>query len=83
MEECYTLWSSSGLEEALSRLSDPDGFQYHGTIKALLASFKHVHDLDVGALQNQVLAQREPICRLSMFSAFILPGKQVLVFENL
>lgn len=82
LEECYTLWSSSGLEEALSRLSDPDGFQYHGTIKALLASFKHVHDLDVGALQNQVLAQREPICQLSMFSAFILPDMEMVVWDG-
>ncbi|GFY91955.1 hypothetical protein Acr_08g0003510 [Actinidia rufa] len=43
LEECYTLWSSSGIKEALQGISDPIDFEYHSTVKAL-REYIHEHD---------------------------------------
>ncbi|RVW53282.1 hypothetical protein CK203_100507 [Vitis vinifera] len=58
LEECSTIWSSSGLEDALHCICDPVGFEYDATVQALLASIKHVHDLDVLPLQNHILLNK-------------------------
>ncbi|KAL3753816.1 hypothetical protein ACJRO7_001110, partial [Eucalyptus globulus] len=46
LDECTTLWSSSGLEEALQNISDLLEFQYKDIVKALLESIKHVYTLN-------------------------------------
>ncbi|KAK9293274.1 hypothetical protein L1049_021266 [Liquidambar formosana] len=81
LEECCTLWSSSGFEEALLSISDPTGFEYDGTIKTLLESIKHIHDLDMH-FQNHSLAQQEPICRLSFLTPAMLPDMKMVVWDG-
>lgn len=77
LEECSTIWSSSGLEDALHCICDPVGFEYDATVQALLASIKHVHDLDVLPLQNHIFAQQKPICQLSLLTPEMVPGKWI------
>lgn len=72
--ECYSIWSSSGIEDALKSISDPIDFEYDGTIKALLESIKYIHDIDALVLQNHVFSGQKPICHLSALSAGIVPG---------
>nr|POE67500.1 hypothetical protein CFP56_36666 [Quercus suber] len=71
--ECYSIWSSSGIEDAVKSISDCIDFEYDGTIKALLESIKYIHDIDALALQNHVFSG-QPICHLSALSARIVPG---------
>ncbi|XP_039156156.1 uncharacterized protein LOC120287429 [Eucalyptus grandis] len=54
LDECTTMWSSSGLEEALQNISDPLEFQYEDSVKALLESIKHVYTLNAGVLQKAI-----------------------------
>ncbi|KAF3454458.1 hypothetical protein FNV43_RR04905 [Rhamnella rubrinervis] len=54
LNECTTLWSSSGLDVALQKISEPIDSDHDRTIKALLESLNHIHDLDALALQNQI-----------------------------
>ena len=75
LEECSTVWSSLGLEDALHCLCDPFGFEYDGTVHALLASIKYVHDLDVLSLQNLVFTQQKPTCQMSLLTPEMVPGK--------
>jgi hypothetical protein len=71
--ECYSIWSSSGLEDALKSISDHIDFEYDGTIKALLESINHIHNIDALALQNHVFSG-QPMCRLSALTAGTVPG---------
>ena len=74
LSECYSIWASSGLEDALKSISDRIDFEYDGTIKELLESIKYIHDIDALALQNHVFSGQQPICHLSALSASIVPG---------
>lgn len=76
MRECTTLWSSSGLEEALQSLSDSTD-KYD--VQALLGSIQSIHDLDEHELCKQVFSGQESICNLSGASAGSVPGMNTLV----
>ncbi|XWS64555.1 hypothetical protein CRYUN_Cryun05aG0014100 [Craigia yunnanensis] len=78
VRECSTLWSSSGLEEALQSLSDPTDLKYD--VEALLGSIQSIHDLDAHELYKQVFSGQEPTCYLSGVSAGTVPGTKILVF---
>lgn len=82
LEECSTIWSSSGLEDALHCICDPVGFEYDATVQALLASIKHVHDLDVLPLQNHIFAQQKPICQLSLLTPEMVPGMKMVAWNG-
>lgn len=73
LSECYSIWSSSGLEDALKSISDHIDFEYDGTIKALLESINYIHNIDALALQNHVFSG-QPMCRLSALTAGTVPG---------
>ncbi|XP_059439592.1 uncharacterized protein LOC132172158 isoform X1 [Corylus avellana] len=73
LSECYGIWSSSGLEDALKSISDHIDFEYDGTIKALLESINYIHNIDALALQNHVFSG-QPMCRLSALTAGTVPG---------
>lgn len=77
LNECTTLWSSSGLDIALRNISEPIDSDHDRTIKALLESLNYIHDLDALALQDQVFSERQPICRLSMLTAGSVPGMYI------
>ncbi|XP_030534860.1 uncharacterized protein LOC115743957 isoform X4 [Rhodamnia argentea] len=82
LDECTTIWSSSGLEEALQSISDPLEFQYEETVKALLESIKHVYTLDVGVLQKAIFSCEEPVCRLSLLNPGTVPGMKMIVWDE-
>ncbi|XP_041017283.1 uncharacterized protein LOC121259671 [Juglans microcarpa x Juglans regia] len=81
LSECYSIWASSGLEDALKSISDRIDFQHEGTIKALLESIKFIHDIDAVALQNHVFSG-QPICRLSALTAGTVPGLKLVVWNG-
>ncbi|GFZ02952.1 hypothetical protein Acr_15g0015600 [Actinidia rufa] len=69
-EECYTLWSSSGIEEALQGISDPIDFEYHSTVKALR---EYIHEHGELALGDHVYNQQVSLCRLSLLTSEAVP----------
>ncbi|KAL2532134.1 hypothetical protein Adt_05485 [Abeliophyllum distichum] len=62
LEECHTLWLSSGFEEVLSSVSEPAS----SDDASLMKSIKYICGLDALALQNSVFAQHESLCRQSL-----------------
>ncbi|XP_021282646.1 uncharacterized protein LOC110415347 [Herrania umbratica] len=80
VRECSTLWSSSGLEEALQSLSDPTDLKYD--IEALLGSIQSIHDLDTHDLYKQVFSGQESTCCLSGLGAGSVPGMKMVVWDG-
>ncbi|KAL3814695.1 hypothetical protein ACJIZ3_015963 [Penstemon smallii] len=69
LEECHTVWSNSGLEEALSNVS-----------ASLFDSIKHIRGLDALALQNCVFAEKDSLCWLSILTARVAPGLKMIMW---
>ncbi|KAL3728269.1 hypothetical protein ACJRO7_032940 [Eucalyptus globulus] len=82
LDECTTMWSSSGLEEALQNISDPLEFQYEDSVKALLESIKHVYTLNAGVLQKAIFSCEEPVCRLSLLNPGTVPGMKMIFWDE-
>lgn len=76
LSECSTLWSGSGLEEALQSISDPSGADCNRDLTTLIESIKNIHNLDTLTLYNDVFCGQGPICRLSVLAAGAVPGMQ-------
>uniref|UniRef100_A0A2P2JNB7 Uncharacterized protein LOC105134166 n=1 Tax=Rhizophora mucronata TaxID=61149 RepID=A0A2P2JNB7_RHIMU len=76
LNECFTLWSSSGLGEALERISGEEDFGFDERIKALLESIKFIQDIDELTLHSHISSGQNPICRLSALTAGLVPGMQ-------
>ncbi|KAL6989674.1 hypothetical protein U1Q18_015425 [Sarracenia purpurea var. burkii] len=81
LEECYTLWSSSGIEEALQGMSDSIDFEYHSTVKALCESINYIHALEEISLGECVFNEQVSVCRLSLLSSEAVPEMK-MVFWN-
>ncbi|KAL0364782.1 UNVERIFIED_CONTAM: hypothetical protein Sangu_0575800 [Sesamum angustifolium] len=77
-EECHALWSTSGLEEAISSVSAPTALNN----TSLLSSIEHILGLDAIALQNHVFMGRKSLCRLSMLTAGVAPGMTMVTWGN-
>lgn len=71
LEECHTLWSTSGFEEALMSVSESSS----SDDASLMNSIKYISGLDAFALQNSVFTH-ESLCRLSILSVGAVPGRQ-------
>ena len=80
LSECFTIWSSSGLEEALQSISDLAGLDYNGGLTTLIESIKYIHNLDTRTQNNHVFGGQGPICQLSVLTAGTVPGMQNIVF---
>lgn len=65
LEECHSIWSTSGLEEAIP-------------VESLLESISHIRNLDELEIANEVLSHKESQCRLSLLSPGVVPG--VLIY---
>ncbi|CAJ2628679.1 unnamed protein product [Trifolium pratense] len=72
--ECNSLWLASGLEEALSSISNHNNFDVDGISRELVQSIKYIHELDEHALQSHVISGEETMCQLSALPADCLPG---------
>ncbi|KAG6701467.1 hypothetical protein I3842_08G166300 [Carya illinoinensis] len=81
LSECYSIWSGSGLEDALMSIRDDIGVEYDETIKVLQESIKYIHDIDVVALRNHIFSD-QPICRLSALTASAVPGLKLVVWNG-
>ncbi|KAJ6384470.1 hypothetical protein OIU78_027721 [Salix suchowensis] len=82
LSECFTIWSSSGLEEALQSISDPAGLDYNGGLTTLIESIKYIHNLDTCTLYNHVFGGQGPICQLSVLTTGTVPGMKTVVWNG-
>uniref|UniRef100_A0A6N2L408 Synergin gamma C-terminal domain-containing protein n=1 Tax=Salix viminalis TaxID=40686 RepID=A0A6N2L408_SALVM len=82
LSECSTLWSSSGLEEALQSISDPTGAVHNQGLTTLIESIKNVHNLDTLTLYNHVFCGQGPLCQLSVLNAGAMPGMKMVVWNG-
>ncbi|PSS10144.1 Duffy receptor beta form like [Actinidia chinensis var. chinensis] len=78
-EKCYTLWSSSGIEEALQGISDPVDFEYHSTVKALR---EYIHEHGELALGDHVYNQQVSLCRLSLLTSEAVPEMKMVFWSG-
>ncbi|XP_028098684.1 uncharacterized protein LOC114298328 isoform X2 [Camellia sinensis] len=81
-EECCTLWSSSGIEEALQGIADPIDFEYHSTVEALRESIMYIHNLDALAIGNHVFNQPVSVCRLSLLTSEAVPEMKMVLWSG-
>ncbi|KAL5566100.1 hypothetical protein UlMin_029264 [Ulmus minor] len=82
INECSTLWSSSGLHEGLHSISEVIESEPKEASKALLDSLKYIQNLDLLALQNHICSGQQPTCRLSMLTAGAMPGIKMVVWDG-
>ncbi|XP_073028196.1 uncharacterized protein [Primulina eburnea] len=74
LEGCHAMWSTSGLEEALSSVQVSTASE--DTL--LFKSIKDICGLDATALQNYVFMEKDSSCRLSMLPAGVAPGVKII-----
>jgi len=74
LEECVSLWSTSGLEEALREMSENVEPGLNNAAKALIASIKNIQSVDVLAVHDHIFIQRRSICKLSLLPQEMLSG---------
>ncbi|MBA0787614.1 hypothetical protein Gotri_027425, partial [Gossypium trilobum] len=79
VRECSSVWSSSGLEEALQNLTDLTDIKYD--VEALLGSIQSIHDPDAHELYKQVFSEQESTCCLSGLTAGAVPGMKFFGFK--
>ncbi|XP_058222334.1 uncharacterized protein LOC131332244 isoform X8 [Rhododendron vialii] len=82
LEECYTLWSTLGIEEALQEISDPIDFEYHSTVEALRESIRFIHGHDELTLGNRTLNQQVSVCRLSLLTSEAVPDIKMVLWNG-
>lgn len=79
LNECYTTWSDSGLEEALIHISNETNLEQDGISRELIESIKYIHELDEHALQSFVITGEEATCQLSALPAGFIPGMCTII----
>ncbi|KAH7845357.1 hypothetical protein Vadar_001102 [Vaccinium darrowii] len=82
LEECYTLWSTSGMEKALQDIYDPIDLEYHSTVKALRDSIRFIHGHDELTLGNHILNQQVSVCRLSLLNSEAVPDIKLVLWNG-
>lgn len=71
------LWSNTGLQDACQSMPDL-AHSDSEAIKALLGSIIYIHNLDMNKLHSHILSGKEPTCRLSLLTAGMVPGMQIV-----
>lgn len=74
LNECYSIWLDSGLEEALLSISNQNNIEPDDISRELVESIKYIHELDEHALQSYVISGEQTTCQLSALSAGFIPG---------
>ncbi|KAK9071586.1 hypothetical protein SSX86_008014 [Deinandra increscens subsp. villosa] len=69
VEECHSVWSTSGLEESI-----PADY--------LLESIRHIQNLDEIAVVNQIRSQEESQCGLSLLSPGVVPEMKMVTWNE-
>lgn len=82
LEECVSLWPTSGLEEAVQQISDNGGTGLNEAAKAFVAFIKSIQNVDVLAVHEHVFLQRRSTCRLSLLPLEMLSDLKVVEWNN-
>lgn len=82
LNECNSLWLASGLEEALSSISNHNNFDADGISRELVESIKYIHEFDEHALQSYVISGEETVCQLSALPAGCIPGLNLATWNG-
>lgn len=82
LDECCKIWSDSGLEEALIRVSNETNLEQNGTSRELVESIKYIHELNEHALQSHVITGEETTCQLSALPAGFIPGMSTIIWQS-
>nr|GEU81832.1 hypothetical protein [Tanacetum cinerariifolium] len=69
LEECHSLWSTSGLERAVPA-------------ESLLESINNIRNLDELAIANEALSQDESRCGLSLLSPGVVPEMKMVIWNG-
>lgn len=79
LNECYSIWLASGLEEALLSIANQNNFELDGISRELVESIKYIHELDEHALQSFVISGEQTTCQLSALPAGFIPGMCTII----
>lgn len=79
LNECYSIWLASGLEEAILSISNWNNFEPDGISRELVESIKYIHELDEHALQSFVISGEQTTCQLSALPAGFIPGMCTII----
>ncbi|KAK7269321.1 hypothetical protein RIF29_22045 [Crotalaria pallida] len=82
LNKCYSIWSDSGLEEALFRVSNQNNIDLDANSRGLVESIKYIHELDEHSLQNYAISGEETTCQLSALPAGFLPGLKMVTWNG-
>ncbi|OIW13036.1 hypothetical protein TanjilG_17596 [Lupinus angustifolius] len=82
LNECYSIWSGSGLEEAFFSISNQNSFEPDGVSRELVESIKYIHTLDEHSLQSYVISEKETTCQLSALPAGLIPGLKMVTWNG-
>ncbi|KAK8486409.1 hypothetical protein V6N13_090854 [Hibiscus sabdariffa] len=80
VRECFTVWSSSGLKEAIQSLTYSTDLDYD--VEGLLGSIQIIDDPDAHELYKQVFSGQEPTCCLSGLTAAAVPGMKMVLWDG-
>ncbi|KAK7277917.1 hypothetical protein RJT34_22936 [Clitoria ternatea] len=82
LNEGYSIWLGSGLEEALFSISNRNNFQLDDMSRELVESIKYIHELDEHALQSHVISEGQTTCKLSALPAGFVPGLNLVTWNG-
>ncbi|KAG4983437.1 hypothetical protein JHK87_028186 [Glycine soja] len=82
LNECYSIWLASGLEEALLSIANQNNFELDGISRELVESIKYIHELDEHALQSFVISGEQTTCQLSALPAGFIPGLNLVKWNG-
>ncbi|KAE9611943.1 hypothetical protein Lal_00048958 [Lupinus albus] len=82
LNECYSIWSGSRLEEAFFSISNQNSFEPDGVSRELVESIKYIHTLNEHSLQSYVISEEETTCQLSALPAGFIPGLEMVTWNG-
>ncbi|TKY52210.1 hypothetical protein E2542_SST23730 [Spatholobus suberectus] len=82
LNECYSIWLASGLEEALLSISNRNNFEPEDISRELVESIKYIHELDEHALPSYVISGEQITCQLSALPSGSIPGLNLVTWNG-
>ncbi|KAE9589601.1 hypothetical protein Lalb_Chr21g0310721 [Lupinus albus] len=82
LNECYSIWSDSGLEEALFSISNQSNVEPDSLSRELVESIKYIHEFDEHSLHSYVISGEETTCQLSALPSGFAPGLKMVTWNG-
>ncbi|XP_047158139.1 uncharacterized protein LOC124828806 [Vigna umbellata] len=82
LDECYSIWLASGLQEALLSISSQNNFEPDEISRELVESIKYIHELDEHALRSYVISGEQTTCQLSALPGGCIPGLNLVTWNG-